>query len=1168
LSHLGKNVVICAALIGAGFTLAYLRFRPHLEGAELSDGVSRVDAVASGERLRFARWDAPEARRADFELVGTPTVAPDGRLAVVAVRDETTGRADLFAVVASGEPWRELARLDDLAGLDVLEGLEPLPVLDSPFDEIAPAFGDDGLYFASNRQGGAGGHDLYFAPYRGGRFGAPERLSAAVNGKGDDLDPAPMPDGSGFVFASNSAAPTTVTSGASDFDLFVARRDPAADRGDFRVERLGKLNSPRDEREPCFGPGGRDVVFASNREGSSGFDLYRAFEERGSWQEPVVVAELSSDANERAPRLDALGFALDFLRVGRPGAAEDVTAPTLLRARSIELFRVPSRPVGWLELLIVLGLLATALLAWLAKRWEALDVIYKCFLAALLVHVLLLLWFRRVDVEPQEVALPQREGLFKVQLARALERDGARRERGGSLEVERAVTAEVAAPARSPSAAADATSQDFAGAPRAIELARGAPVASGAVAAPRAAHHATRAEPALVPAVALADHDALPPITTSSAPSLALAAPAARHVAPAERAAGVAVAAPARAMTTAAAPIGREPARAAALPALARSAAPTNDSIAPPRDGSGVDDRTASPTAGLVALELADRETQAAPSGTTAEGPRPLELAPPSRDVVREGADSAAIGPAQLVLDGVSSDSASRAAPSPAALLLPVARDSTAGVAAPGRERAGIEGVLDALERESGGATATALAGLALDTPREAIAAALPQRPSSNLALDVVAIERDERPDSGLEIAAPPRLDLATVATEAAEPRRPVAPLALPRLDPGPPAADVAAAPVRLEHTPYKTRFGLEKELALETHGGSRETERAVALGLRYLASRQRDEGYFGEAETYDDKYGYVAIGRSALCLLAFLGAGHTPGSRTEHSAVTAKAIGFLLSVQTEQGHFGWTSAYSHGIATYALAECYAIEPDAMLRAPLERAIGWIVANQKTSRDPNEDGGFGYFNPDGGHYDRYARVSITAWQVMALESARLGGFTVENQVFDRARRFLENAFDPRLGAFRYSHDRTRLASDYATLPGSTPAALFALSILGSDVSGERFAPAREFVAQRAPSGYRWRGERAFVKQAAGNLYFWYYGSLASFRLGGDAWERWNEQLKSTLLPSQQPDGSWRPIDNYATRAGDSEAERCYSTAMSVLSLEVYYRYFTPLLTVR
>jgi hypothetical protein len=52
------------------------------------------------------------------------------------------------------------------------------------------------------------------------------------------------------------------------------------------------------------------------------------------------------------------------------------------------------------------------------------------------------------------------------------------------------------------------------------------------------------------------------------------------------------------------------------------------------------------------------------------------------------------------------------------------------------------------------------------------------------------------------------------------------------------------------------------------------------------------------------------------------------------------------------------------------------------------------------------------------------------------------------------------------------------------------------------------------------------------------------------------------------LPAQARDGSWKPIDVYARYALDSASDKSYTTALCVLSLEVYYRYYLPLLKVR
>ena len=76
-----------------------------------------------------------------------------------------------------------------------------------------------------------------------------------------------------------------------------------------------------------------------------------------------------------------------------------------------------------------------------------------------------------------------------------------------------------------------------------------------------------------------------------------------------------------------------------------------------------------------------------------------------------------------------------------------------------------------------------------------------------------------------------------------------------------------------------------------------------------------------------------------------------------------------------------------------------------------------------------------------------------------------------------------------------------------------------------------------------------------------HYYYWYYGSLAMHQNQGDAWEKWNENLRPILVRNQvrngsdRVDGSWDPIGQYGPQAG-----RCVVTAMATLSLEVYYRY--------
>ena len=82
-----------------------------------------------------------------------------------------------------------------------------------------------------------------------------------------------------------------------------------------------------------------------------------------------------------------------------------------------------------------------------------------------------------------------------------------------------------------------------------------------------------------------------------------------------------------------------------------------------------------------------------------------------------------------------------------------------------------------------------------------------------------------------------------------------------------------------------------------------------------------------------------------------------------------------------------------------------------------------------------------------------------------------------------------------------------------------------------------------------------------------SYYYCYTATLALFNVGGKTWEAWNTLLQQKVLPLQDRDphssGSWAPEPNWVGRSGG----RIYSTAINVLTLEVYYRY-RPVFAVR
>lgn len=1081
-----KDVVAATALasaLGLGGFL-FLRARGAF-GASWSDGQRRFDS-ATGSRVRHAVWDEPEVL-AELGQGSAPALSPDGRWLVFASGARGLN-AELFVAERRSDGTSEPRVLFEL---------------DTPADELAPAFGDGFLYFASDRDGGAGGLDLWRARYRDGEFGRAEPVPPGINSAADETDPAPL-GARTLVFASDRARP--------DLDLYAATPEAS---GFHSVEPLAALNTADDEQGPAFAGDGRSLYFASDRPGGTGdFDLYRARAFDGAWQPPERLVELCGPGAERSPCVAGDGFELYFER-------EHELGPGLARARSRELFRLPAPAVTLTQWLTLAALLLLALLAQLAKRWHALDILYKCFLVSLLLHLLLMLYLRTLAPGTQSHELGPREGpSFRVRVAPPESAPSGGSDGDGLADLARRRFEPENAPQPAPE-----------------ELALRAPERS--------------------PEAAPARSSPTPAPTPSPLPATALAAPAEPLERRAEPAPELRLAA-----RTLAAPIGE-----VAAPARARMAENALEAPAPVR-------------ASLPAIEASAGELALAPQ----HGTRPVRASDPAPAaalaVPREPLQRSAAETPGLALEALSAPRAEPTAGTPARARLepeatPTATPSpglgagalVASAASAELPSAPPRGTLGA-PVPSAASEASAPVGPALRLPA---GDPRPERAAPSPGFDALA-ELDARAAPLPFSAAPPSPARARAAPTSAPPRPQPSPAriaaAAPREEPAPPERQSLP---RLAETPYQNRFGAQKLRALEEFGGTPESEHAVAAGLAYLARIQGENGAWGERGDAHAKYLDVRIGKSALALLAFLGAGHVPGGDTPHAEVAARAVRYLLGTQdAPTGHFGRSCSYGHGIATYALAECYALTQAAELRAPLERAVQQILRHQDGTRDARLFGGWGYYFADGHVWggDEWPRTSVTAWQVMALESARLGGLDVPDAAFADAREFLLHTWDERRGAFRYDHDPERLSSGYPILPASTPAALFALALLDVDPAAEDLAAARRFVLTRAPDGYRYTGDDDFVRLARGNPYFWYYATLALFRVGGREWERWNTALQATLLPAQEEDGSWAPIDVYSEYAGDDDDERTYATAMCVLSLEVYYRYFTPLLRVK
>ncbi|MEZ5973662.1 MAG: hypothetical protein R3E96_02120 [Planctomycetota bacterium] len=277
-SHAVKNTVLTLALLGAGFLAAWMSFGPDGKPRGLTDGAGSPDAA---QPLRFAQWQpAQPVRDAQGNAleVREPALSPDGRWLAFTVGVRGSG-SDLWIAPMRGEEPGEARRWAEV---------------DSPADEVAPAFGHGFLYFASNRSGGSGGLDLWRAPFQDGSAGTPEPLPAALQSAQDDTEPAPVPGGSGLVFASNRAG-----EGPRSWDLYLAD----AAQGHLGANVLAEFESPAAERDPAFSADGRMLYFVSDRDQEPGQTrIFRSFRNQGGWLAAAPVEGLGLSGPVRSPR--------------------------------------------------------------------------------------------------------------------------------------------------------------------------------------------------------------------------------------------------------------------------------------------------------------------------------------------------------------------------------------------------------------------------------------------------------------------------------------------------------------------------------------------------------------------------------------------------------------------------------------------------------------------------------------------------------------------------------------------------------------------------------------------------------------------------------------------------------------------------------------------------
>lgn len=339
-------------------------------------------------------------------------------------------------------------------------------------------------------------------------------------------------------------------------------------------------------------------------------------------------------------------------------------------------------------------------------------------------------------------------------------------------------------------------------------------------------------------------------------------------------------------------------------------------------------------------------------------------------------------------------------------------------------------------------------------------------------------------------------------------------------------------------------RCSLEDRLSrIKQSGGSEKYEASVVKGLNWLKKTQKSDGGWCA--------GPNRASFAGMALLAYLAHCDTPLS-ADYGESCQDAITYLIKVgKKNKGFLSETPkdkyiSYEHAINTYALAEAYTFckqlgIPDEGLKETLEKAATIIVESQ------GKLGGWMYYystkeNGNEAYYD----LSVSGWNIQALKAVIHSKAMVDERALKEAERFVKKMYDLKAykpdvagsGCFFYKMGQARLSM--------VPVGVLSLQMMGLAHSKEAREGVKIISEKILPTGT--------------DAYTYYYAAQVLINRGGEPWKKFGKSLGDFLVRTQEAGGTWS--GGYSVIPGHitGEGKIHYATCLSVLTLEVYYRF--------
>lgn len=346
-----------------------------------------------------------------------------------------------------------------------------------------------------------------------------------------------------------------------------------------------------------------------------------------------------------------------------------------------------------------------------------------------------------------------------------------------------------------------------------------------------------------------------------------------------------------------------------------------------------------------------------------------------------------------------------------------------------------------------------------------------------------------------------------------------------------------------------------------------KELDGVVDRALTYLAYHQNSDGSFQT----------IPIARPAvtsLCVMAFLSRGYHPGDG-QYASNIEKAIDYVLQFQDPEtgaitpevagrhGFWNRAAAYTHGICSTMLADVYPFtghlqyrrgegesegaqldqRRHQLIEKAVRKSLSFTRSQQSLPKQVfGEQGGWRYIEVS---MRNDSDLSVTAWMIMFLHSAKKSGFQVPDSWMKGGLKFVHHTFSKKLHGFAYVLSETNRHCTRATVGGGVLCLL-----LGGEQMSPQIKEAVSYIFKHPFDPYNSSWE-------PGDRYHYsaFYCSQAMGLIGGPSFRDFYPGLLRVFAEHQHSDGSWDAEQFH----DESSYGEVYTTALAVLALSPPYQ---------